>query len=105
MHSVAATLSPDIAWQPLCDHEDHPPSQAGPAYASDVPISPSQCKSSAQRDFLVGATESARVPAADEATESARVPAADESSNVPDDIHCDDEEVEEGTCPKIAEVP
>ena len=43
-----------------------------------------QCKSSAQRDFLVGATESACVPAADEA------------SNAPDDIHGDDEDGEEG---------
>ena len=91
-----------IAWQPLCDHEDHPPSQAGSAYISDAPIRPSQCKSTAQRDFLVGATESARVPAADEPSS---VPGMVESFNAPDDIHGDDEEVEVGRVPKSRKFP
>ena len=110
-HSVAAPLSPDIAWQSLCDHKDHPPSQAGPAYASDAPIRPSQCKVNAQRDFLVGAAESDRVPASEEvpnlpgAAESARVPAAEEVSKLPGDIHEEDEEVEEGRVPKSRKFP
>ena len=86
-------------------HRDSPPSVEGTAEARESFISPrvvSQRETTAQREFLVGATESARVLAADE---SLSVPGAAETPSAPEVAHSDDEEVEEGRVPRSRKFP
>ena len=85
--------------------QDSPPSLQGTADTRETPISPmvaTQCDSLTQRDFLVGATETACVPAAGGPPSP---PGTAESSRVPVSAHSDDEEVEEGRVPRSRNFP
>ena len=76
-------------------HQESPTSFEGTADARETPISPkvvNHCVSSTQRDFLVGATESARVPAAAEPLSAS---GAVEPLSAPEVTYSDGEEVEE----------
>ena len=86
-------------------HRDSPPSFEGTVKARASPISPSvtnQREYITQREFLVGATESVRAPAAEEVV---REPNADDPPGGALATNSDDEKVEEGRVPRSRKFP